>query len=109
MERIRQITPHNALRLCVKAKSTDSSELAYIRLIMGGAHAEKGEGALKCALEGGLAQMSHLGYYSLSNGRKLVPLHDESFILIDRCEGDDSLICSGFTLLTGYESLRSIS
>jgi hypothetical protein len=109
MERIRQITPQNALRLCVKAKPTDNSELAYIRLNMGGAHAEKADSGLKCLVDGELAQISHMGYYGLSGGRLLIPLHDESFILIDGCDGAESPVCRGFSLLVGYESLRSIA
>lgn len=108
MEPIRQISPQHALRLCVKAKQTDSSELASIRLRMRGAHAEKGSSALMCEVDGQLAIMPHQGYYSIPGGRLLVPLHDDSFILVESRSGDGAPVCSGFSLVVGSESLGGI-
>ncbi len=69
----------------------------------------QGESVLTCSVGGETARIPHLGYYLLPANRILIPLYDDSFILVGRdvaCDGGRS--CSDFRLFVGNESLRSI-
>jgi len=101
----KQIQTHEALRLCVKARQTDRSEMTmmngYVRIL------GQGESLLSCILNGELARIPHQGYYLLPGDRILIPLFDESYILVGALsDGSAGTVCSEFRLLVGNESLR---
>jgi hypothetical protein len=105
---ISYITPAHALRLCVKAKQPDRSELSYLRIIIPSIDIPRDKMPLRCIVEGLVAMVPDMGYY-LFGSLIIIPLHDESFLIAEHVPGDGHLVCSGFRLAVGHSSLRDLT
>jgi len=105
---ISYITPAHALRLCVKARQVDRSELSYLRHHLPSADIPRGHLPLRCLVEGAMAQVPAMEYY-VAGPLIVIPLHDESFLIADHTSVDGHALCSGFRLVVGYPSLRDVT
>lgn len=105
----RKISVAEALRLCVKARQPDRAETTLMSAYLGGRRPLAYDSQLKCEIGGQVATIPHCGYFMLDS-KIIVPLHDESYILVEGISEDPHGVktCSGFRLIIGNESLSEV-
>jgi hypothetical protein len=105
----RTISAAEALRLCVKARQPDRAETTLMSAYLGGRRPQPSDSQLKCQVGGQVATIPHCGYFLLEK-KIIVPLHDESYIVVEGVSEDPDGVktCSGFSLIVGNDSLSEV-
>jgi hypothetical protein len=111
---LRQISNNEALRISIKAKQIDSSDTSFLKSILKDKIISTSKELLKVNFGNELANLNHMGFYLIKNSLEqeslLIPLHDESFLIVENYSdsGSNMRLCSDFKLVIGYSALSTI-
>lgn len=106
-----KLSTSESLRIVVKSKQVNNSDISFLRSILGDKFLGTSNNVLKVYVGKELANLNHMGVYSIRTSKNedclLVPLHDESFLLIESVRelDADMKICSDFYLIKGNQKL----